>query len=180
MNRTCIHNVVHTDINNRAFFVFFTAVYITSLYYGVPRVKILQYICICLIFLSEGLLYEFLNLSTGGWKPNFCQLSTSAKTQQMNWRMKAAFCQEVSAGSDVLGMGEMNKVLWLAWHNDKKMPVCDGLSLPPLDTRMHWHENYHFVIFFTFLGIIFHHGQYSLIGRDKLCPMCNNWQLYAF
>ena len=53
---TQIHNVLHADMNDWEF----KAAYMTS-YHGLFQVKISQLIDICLIFLSESLLYEFLN-----------------------------------------------------------------------------------------------------------------------
>ena len=39
MNKTPIHNIIHTNMNDREF----NAAYITSPYYGVPPVKISLY-----------------------------------------------------------------------------------------------------------------------------------------
>ena len=154
VKRTCIPNVICANKNNREF----NAAYITSPYYGVPRVKISQYMDIRFIFFSESLLYELLNLCTGGQRPRFHQPSASAWPQRTNWRMEAAFCQEVPP-PEVMYLVQENelsattgpllqnaKANWL-WHNHKKIPDPGRLSLSlPLDTHMHRHENDHFIL----------------------------------
>ena len=86
MNRTWFH-VVHADMNEWEC----KAVYITSPYSGVSPVKISQYMDICPIFLSEGLVYEFCDCG-----PRFHQPSASAWPLRTNWGIEVAFCQEVS------------------------------------------------------------------------------------
>ena len=162
-NRTCIHNVTDADMKNREF----NTAYTTSLYYGVPRMKISQDMDICLIFLSESLLYEFLNLSTGGWGPHYCQPPVSIMTATNE--LKNGSC--ISPGciptkSDILSTGKWTKHYdwptsfkcksWLAVAQPQENASCWWtLSLPP-DTRMHKHENDHFIIllYLHFFGIM--------------------------
>ena len=92
VNRTHTHDIIHASMNNREII----AAYIISSYYGVPWVKNLQCMDICPIIFSESVLCEFSILSTGGQGPCFGQSSASAWPLWMNWRMDAAFFQEVS------------------------------------------------------------------------------------
>ena len=52
---------------------------------------------ICPIFLSESMLYEFLNLSTGGQGPPFSLAFHFGMTASNELKKEPAFCQEVSA-----------------------------------------------------------------------------------
>ena len=145
--------------------------------------KISQYMDTCPIFLSESLLFEFLNLSTGGQGPCFCQPSFSAWPLWRNWRTAAAFCPETSQQEARYQVqeNEPNATTVLAVAQQKEYAdCCQTLSLP-LDTCMPVHENDLFIILFTFsgcndfiMGVI---AYYSLLGCDKLCLMCNDWQL---
>ena len=62
MNGTRIQLVTQADMGDTEL----NAAYVPSRYYDVPQVKIQQYMDVCPIFLSESLLYEFLNLSIAG------------------------------------------------------------------------------------------------------------------
>ena len=114
-------------------------------------VKISQYIDICPIFLSESPLYECLNLSADSWGTCYHQPSTSTWPQRTNWRMEAAFCQQVSARKCHIKRLKMNQAEanWLG-HNHKKMLVADRLS-SCLQTQA-WKWSFYYFILFTFFG----------------------------
>ena len=123
------------------------------MYYGELWVTISQHMYICPILLSESLLYEFLNLSTGGHRPRFCQPSASTWSQ---W-MKNGSCilpGSVSQGRDILSKGKWAKHYdwpaslkcrsWLAAAQPQENVGCWQIPPPP-DTHMHRHENDHFI-----------------------------------
>ena len=156
------------------------AAYIASPYYGIPWVKILQYIYICLIFLSDSQLYELLNLSSGGNGPHFRQCSALAWPLQTNWKNESCILPgSISPESDVLSVGKMNQVLWLVcffqmkiehWlrHNHKKMPVADGLSPPPPPTHALICMKMTILFYSHLWTKWFHHGHNSVMQSTWL------------
>ena len=135
-------------------------VYTTPPRYGVPQVKISQYRYICLMVLSENLLYEFLNLSAGGRRPRFHQPFTSALPQQMNEEWKKHFANECLTRKWHIKPRKMNQALQLArFFKMQKLVGCrkstrkcwllTRLSFPP-NTGTHRHENDRLI--YTFCG----------------------------
>ena len=130
--------------------------------------------------LSESLLYEFLNLSTGGQGPSFYQTSASAQPQQFTkkWGIKH---RKINQVRQMACFFKIQKDDWL-WHNHKKMPVADGLSPSPKNTCMQITTLlFYFSWIFFFLRTNFIMGitaLYRLPGCDKLHPMHNGWQLW--
>ena len=155
-----IHNVIRADMSDWEF----KAARSTSPYYGVPQVKISQYMCICPILLSESLLFEFLNLFYWGPKAPFSSafhFSLAAAHELKNQR-KLHFARKCLVRNVVLSMGKWTKHYnWPASWKCKSQPAVAQpeenascwrtLSLPS-DTHMHRHENYHFIILITFFG----------------------------
>ena len=129
-------------------------VYTTPPRYGVPQVKISQYRYICLMVLSENLLYEFLNLSAGGRRPRFHQPFTSAWPQQMNEEWKKHFANECLTRKWHIKPRKMNQALQLAhlfktqrligW--DTSTRKCQLLT----DSLLPLNKNYPFIILLTF------------------------------
>ena len=158
VKRTCIQNVIHADMNNRELH----RVYITSPYYGVPCVKISQYMYICPIFLSESLLsfWPFY------WWPRGLFLSAfhfgiTAVNKLKNG--SSILPGKVSQRSDTLGMGKWTKCYdrppslkcknQLAGVQPQENAGCWRLSPSP-QTHTHRHENQNVITLFTFFGLM--------------------------
>lgn len=87
------------------------------------------------MFLSKHVLYQFLDLSSCGPVIISIQLQHDHSEQTEKW--KRAFCQEMSYYAQESWPSAMTGLLLSDWlrHNHKKMPVADGLFLPPRHTH---------------------------------------------
>ena len=106
VKKTPIHNVIHASMNDTGL----NTASITSSYYGEPWVKILRYMYICPIFLSESLLLEFL-ISFYRW-PSTPFLSAFHSGMTAINKLKNRTCtllRSVSPRSCILSMGKWIK-----------------------------------------------------------------------
>ena len=107
----------------------FKAAYITSLYFGALWVKILQYMDISVILLSESLLYElgeFLNLFTNGWEPRFISLLLCHDRCQWTKEWELYFARKCLSRKWGIKQGKINQALQLVgFFKRRKMIGCD-------------------------------------------------------
>ena len=153
MNRTRIHNVTHTNMNDWEF----KAAYMKSLYYGVPQVKISKYMDFCPICLSESLLYEFLIFLLVTEAPVFISLPLRldrCKWTEVQWKLH--FARKSLGRKSSTKCGKWTKPYdrhaslkcksRLAVAQPQKIASCwQTLSLHS-ETQTHRHENNHFII----------------------------------
>ena len=162
---TCLPQTVVVDRNGEGWRLILTwttenSMQRTLLYYGVLWAKISQYVDIGTAFLSESLLYKFLNLSTRVWGSVIVSLSLQHDCSGWTEEWWLHFVGSVLPGSYVLSVGNMNQTLWLAcFFKMEELSGCgttrrkcwlltDSLPPPP-DTYTHWHENEHYFIYIS-------------------------------
>ena len=102
------------------------AAIITSTYYGVPWGKISWYMSICPIVFSQSLLYEFLNLSTGGLGPILISLWHDHRKPTEEWKLH--FARKCLDRKRCIKHGKMNKALWLARFFKMQMLIGCGTT----------------------------------------------------
>ena len=136
----------------------------TSPYHGTPRVKVLQYMYICLIFFSESLLYEFLIFLPVAKGLVFVSLPLPHECSKWTEEWELHFPKKCLARKWHLKWGKMNQALPLAPFFTMQKPIGCGITTkkcyllmnslpPPRDTHTHRHENDHFNLL-TFFGVI--------------------------
>ena len=103
----------------------------TSLYYGVPvsvRVKISQNMVICLIFLSESLLYEFWILLPVAEVPTFVCLPLQHDCSERTEEWTLHFARKCLTRKWHIKCGKLTQALWLAHTFKMQKPIGCGTT----------------------------------------------------